>query len=301
MRVGIDARMSGAVRYGGIGRYVHNLLAHQAADYTVFAGEDVLLGYHPNGHRTVRVDAPVYSLREQVLMPLKLRHTGLDLLHVPHYNVPIATSCPLVVTVHDIIHLRFPASRKAHLYARFMLPLVCRKARHIIVPSETTASDLRRSFDIPPEKLSVVPHGVEARFRPEPDRERVTSYRRAWGLPSAFILYVGGTRRYKDVPRLVHALAILRKRRPDLGPQLVIAGHEAPATDPRLRSAINDHEVEQNVTILGSIPDSELPMLYNAATVLAFPSRYEGSVFPCWRRWPVARLWSAPQQVRCPK
>ena len=124
MRIGIDARMLGPQRYGGIGRYLHNLLEHllaqQEAEYTLL-GKENANDFSRNGYRTVPLDVPIYSLREQVLLPMKLKGQSVDLLHSPHYNIPLGVCCPLVVTVHDVTHLRLPSSRKTYWYAQIML------------------------------------------------------------------------------------------------------------------------------------------------------------------------------------
>jgi len=115
MRIGKDARMLGPQRYGGIGRYLHNLLEHllsqQGAEYTLL-GRENFNDFSCNGYQTVPLDVPIYSLREQVQLPMKLKGQNVDLLHSPHYNIPLGVGCPLVVTVHDVTHLRLPSSQE---------------------------------------------------------------------------------------------------------------------------------------------------------------------------------------------
>lgn len=283
MHVGIDARMMGPERYGGIGRYLSNLVEHlpeeQAVRYTFFVNGNRGEVFSYNDCKAVSLHIPVYSLREQVLLPLKLTRSDLELLHSPHYNAPLLAPCPQVVTVQDLTHLKFPSSRKAYWYARLMLPLVCRRARCIITPSRATADDLGRLIHVDAGKVHVVPYGVEDRFRPaEPNFVGV--YRAFCGLPPAFILYVGGTRPYKDLPRLLQAFALVRRQGVAPDCKLLIVSHELPPKDPRVMPALRHLELEGKVLLQGPVSDRELPLLYNAATVLAFPSRNEGFGFP---------------------
>src|SRR5207244_6681936 len=113
MRVGIDARK---IADFGIGTYIRNLLRELVAlgdEYVAFAPAGTAL---PRGVEHVVVDAPHYSMRELVAVGRAADRARLDLFHAPHYVVPF-TRVPLVVTVHDLIHLRH-RHPLARLYAR---------------------------------------------------------------------------------------------------------------------------------------------------------------------------------------
>ena len=109
IRVGVDARM---IHHSGIGTYTRGILKHLTAmndfDFTLFGDLPKIANYEAK-----KVDArfPIYSLSEQILFPMLLSRHPVDVLHVPHYNAPLAYRKNCVVTVHDLIHLRFPKSR----------------------------------------------------------------------------------------------------------------------------------------------------------------------------------------------
>ena len=124
-RIGLDARM---LPNGGIGRYVGELIEQYPE---LVRNEEIVILAHPRDHVEVRrlapgielvpLEAPIYSIREHIEVAWQVRKAGLDLLHVPHYVPPYGVRCPLVVTIHDLIHLRFPRSRFHAAYCRRML------------------------------------------------------------------------------------------------------------------------------------------------------------------------------------
>ena len=114
MRIGIDARL---YSQSGVGRYIRNLLAYlqtldKANEYYIFhlqVDYDSLV-YHTNFEK-VLANFKWYGLTEQVKFPLLLNKYNLDLVHFPHFNVPIFFSGKFVVTIHDLIHQRFQMRR----------------------------------------------------------------------------------------------------------------------------------------------------------------------------------------------
>src|SRR6184192_2096389 len=104
----------------------------------VATGEDELIAFAPagtalpDGVALVAVDAPHYSLRELIAVGRAADRAHLDLFHAPHYVVPF-TRVPVVVTIHDLIHLTWPPRNPlAPFYARAMLGRAVRKARRVL-------------------------------------------------------------------------------------------------------------------------------------------------------------------------
>src|SRR5882762_3752828 len=153
-RVMVDARWLA----GGIGTYTKQLLAGicQSPDgfevqaITRQRDAKLVAQWCP---RVKVVNMPTYTLREQLAIPWAAK--GCDLLHVPHYNAPLLHRGPLVVSIHDIIHLMDPAYRKslkAWAYAKPMLLQVARKAQHIITVSEYSKAAIIERLGVPPTK-----------------------------------------------------------------------------------------------------------------------------------------------------
>src|SRR5204862_5981904 len=154
LRIGIDARK---IADFGIGTYIRNLLRELVAlgdEYVAFAPAGAVL---PRGVEHVVVDAPHYSVRELLAVGRAADRARLDLFHAPHYVVPL-TRVPLVVTVHDLIHLRHP-NPLARLYARTMIARAVRKARRVLTVSETVKGEIEKRFGA--RNVVVAPNGCD--------------------------------------------------------------------------------------------------------------------------------------------
>ena len=168
MRIGIDARFYGL---GGVGRYSEKLIAHlekidQLNDYFVFLRKENFDLYKPKNPRFHKVlaDWPVYSLKEQIFLSLKLREYNLDLVHFPHFNVPLFYSGKFVVTIHDLI-MHWSSSRasrhnllffyfKKFVY-RIVIKSAIRRAQKVIVVSQFIKDEIIKRYKAGPEKITV--------------------------------------------------------------------------------------------------------------------------------------------------
>lgn len=281
MRIGIDARM---VEHSGIGTYIRQLVrAYRTVDEVneyVLLGNPGKLKQFTNGERfSVRqVDAGIYGPREQLELPIRVG--DVQLLHSPHYNTPLMANVPVVVTVHDLIHLIFPehlGSSLQRFYSRFLLRKACQKARKIITGSRNSQEDIVERLGVKPEKIQVIPYGVASHFRPIEDEEVKERYIRARRLPARYILYVGNNKLHKNLAALVRAFRDLGGGVRDLY-RLVLTGERNPQ-DEALSRAIAELG-EEKIFFLGYVPEEEMPLLYNCASLFVFPSRYEGFGLP---------------------
>ncbi|MGI8758231.1 MAG: glycosyltransferase family 4 protein [Acidimicrobiales bacterium] len=255
---------------GGIGRYIGHLLAAlpgAGVEPTAFAagpgpggvGPYVALGW-PRG--ALRYEA-WHRLRRPVL-----RVPG-EVVHATSLAVPPPGRRPLVVTVHDLVFLRFPEhlTRRGVAFHRRGLALAQSEAAAIIVPSAFGRDDLV-SHGIEAGRIHVAPHGVDAPAPPDAAaRKAVLDH---LGVRPPFVLFVGTLEPRKGVPDLLAAHAALRARHPDLG--LVLAGGCGWGLEPDLSAP--------GVTSPGNVDDTSLDALYRAAVALALPSRYEGFGLP---------------------
>ena len=250
MRIGIDARK---IADFGIGTYIRGLLHALAAagddSYVAFAPQRVahLL---PAGVEHIFVDAPHYSIRELVILGRAADRANLDLFHAPHYIVPF-TRVPVVVTIHDLIHLRH-RNPLAPLYARQMMRRAVRKSRRVLTVSATVKREIVETFGCAEYHVVVTPNGVSPAFS-------------AHG-PAAegrYFLYVGNDKPHKNVDVLVDAIAKAGDA------TLVLTG----APFDRFRG-------RERVIISGFVDDAELAALYRGAIALVMPSREEGFGLP---------------------
>lgn len=269
-------------RSAGVHQYIYRLLLHlpyAGCRVTAFVGPgarlprtvDALRTRWPTHHPAARV------LWEQLAQPLILRRIGADLVHGPVYVVPLGTSLPTVVTIHDLSFLRFPHFfRPANrLYLGLFTRLSARRAQRILAVSEHTAQETVRLLGIPRSKIRVVYHGVDPVFRPLP-AEKVAAFRARQGLPDRFILYVGTLEPRKNLVRLIQAFAHIP---PADCPALVLAGARG-WYDEGIFAAVEQLNLQDRVLLPGYIPNEELPLWYNAARVFAYPSLYEGFGMP---------------------
>ncbi len=218
---------------------------------------------------------------EQGRLPFLLRTSGARLYHGLAFIVPLSTRhIPLVVTVHDLSFVHFPETlppAKA-LYLKWLTRTSVRRAHHVIAVSESTRRDVIAWSGIPARKVSTVPNGVSPRFRPLPPDE-VRAWREKKGLPARFILYVGTLQPRKNVDTLIRAYARWRGRARTSPPPLILAGAKGWYYEDlfRLTASLG---LEEAVHFPGYIPPEELPYWYNAATLFAYPSLFEGFGLP---------------------
>lgn len=291
MKIGIDARLFGpTVGGGGLGRYVEELLKElaqqdtQANRYVVFvkpASVEDARAILPADQFEIRaVDIHWYTLKEQFQMGRIIDAEGLDLVHIPHWNVSLFQKTPYVLTIHDLILLEEPMSARATtkgplvhalktLGFRLVLNRAIRRARLIIAPSAYTKESILRFFrGILPETIHVIHEGIATLPEPEPK----------FTPPSSpFLLAVGNAYPHKNLETLLAAFAELAPTYPALS--LVFAGRED-VFSRRLEQRAALTGFGERVRFIRNPSDAELAALYAAATIYVFPSRIEGFGLP---------------------
>jgi glycosyltransferase involved in cell wall biosynthesis len=279
-RIGIDARK---LDDGGIGRYVTELLRRlpaleRDAHFVALASPEgcarIARELGAPNLETVVVRAGGYGLREHVELGRVAREVRLDLLHVPHYVVPATVRCPVVVTVHDLIHWRLPRSSAHAAYVRLLLAVVRRRARVVLTPSHAVARDLEQLAGIPAERIRVVPNGVDAAFwGAELPADAPAAFAARRGLAATYVLNVTNGLPHKGLDVLLAAW----REAAEL--QLVLAGRGSDG--PAVRAAIARAGLGSGrVTVLGELTDDELRLAYRGAAAVVVASRLEGFGLP---------------------
>lgn len=204
---------------------------------------------------------------------------GVGLFHATEHLLPKLTRSRSVFTLHDIAYLLFPEHHlpRNRIYLRTMMPHFLRRADRIIAVSESTRRDALRSYPLDPEKIEVIPEGVEPRFRPDVDPDDLLRVRGRYALPERFVLSVGTIEPRKNLPTLAEAYAALRSRHPGVG--LVIAGSRGWLYE-RFFEQVRSLGLGDSVVFTDHVADEDMPALLNAAEVFAFPSEFEGFGLP---------------------
>jgi glycosyltransferase involved in cell wall biosynthesis len=281
--------LSGAPGYrsAGIHTYIYNTLAHLPQ-----AAPDLRLTAL-TGRAATTPDVPGLDVRrsawdtsrpmarvawEQLIAPFALAGLRPDLVHGMAFATPIAWPGPSVVTVYDLSFVRYPGGfRPANrIYLRLITRVACRRARRVIAISESGKAEIGAAFGLDPARIDVAQPGVGEAFGPLPPDE-VRAFRAAQGLPERFILYLGTIEPRKNLETLLHAYAHLPQRADGVG--LVIAGGRGWLYE-RVFGLIEQLGLAGQVITAGYVEGESLPMWYNAATVFAYPSLYEGFGLP---------------------
>jgi glycosyltransferase involved in cell wall biosynthesis len=213
---------------------------------------------------------------EQFRLPRVTRRIGADVTHAPAFVGPLVSVVPVVTTIHDLSFVRFPELFRPtnRLYLRTMTRLSARRSSRLIAVSEHTARESRQLLRVKPDKITVIYHGVDSRFRPLP-ADAVNTFRERRGLPERFVLFVGTLEPRKNLLRLIEAF-----RRAELGEtKLMLVGGSGWLYDD-LFARVDELGLGDTVRFPGYVSNDELVHWYNAAAVFAYPSLYEGFGMP---------------------
>ena len=283
MRIAFDLRR---IKNPGIGRYMKCLAEAVVAqapehEYLLILPRDGDRAISVRGNRAERLltSIPYYSVREQVALPLILRRHKVDMLHSPHFNLPLFRPCSTVVTIHDVIYLACKddlPSQLGRLYYRGMMAAAVRLADRVLTVSEFSKNDIVRFLHADPEKIEVIYSGVDPRFQRLRERAKIEPVLSRYRIDEDYILYAGIYKPRKNHAGLLRAFREFLKNGQKA--KLVIAGPIADG-ETELRGLANQLGIAEKLIIPGFVPDSDLPALYCGARLYACPSLYEGFGF----------------------
>ena len=170
--------------------------------------------------------------------------------------------------------------RVALYRARLAYALSAWRATGVSTVSEYSRRDMHRFYGLPLERIAVVPEGVDTmNFRPIDDVERLAAFRRALlGVDVPYLVYVGKPTERRNLTPLLHAFARLKRER-GLPHKLLIVGAALPGDSPFAR-VIGELGLEADIVVRGYATHREMPLVYNAADLLVYPSSYEGFGMP---------------------
>lgn len=281
MRIGLDG-VPLREKKSGIGHYTLELAQALAAFAPEHEFEIVSPGPFssplksaPNLHFT---DAHARGLKRRYWWPLGLplycRRASFALFHGTNFDLPYWTTCPTVLTIHDLSLLLYPETHEERLVrrARRVLPLMARKASAIITPSETVKREVCEHLGVSEDKVFAIPEAARACFYPAPSSE-TEPIRRRLGIEPEFILFVGTVEPRKNLLTLARAFEQIANI------QLVIAGEKGWLSDDLL-AYVDKGELGDRVLFTGHLSDDDLRALYSSCRVFVYPSLYEGFGLP---------------------
>jgi len=288
MKIGIDARMVGSGY--GLGRYVEQLLKYIAQTHTnhtfvVFVRNETGESFIPKDKRftTVIADIAWYSFREQLFFSKIIVAQHLDLMHFPHWNIPMSYRMPFVMTLHDLtmFHFSRPESTthsraiffiKDHAH-RLVIRQAVKHATHILTTSEFTRNDVHDTLSVPLGKMTTV---YQAPFLSDAPKIEDCTLKKYF-ISKPYVLYVGAAYPHKNLDGLLSAWKLYQEKY-STKYSLVLVGKENYFYT-RLLKKIKIQEIN-NVIYTGFVTDKELVGLYDHARAFIFPSLYEGFGLP---------------------
>ncbi len=286
MRIAINT-LAMKSKLHGVGNYIKNLIwsisgRDSENEYLLFVSKENIshLKGLPANFELVRAPGnPSKKIFwEQFILPGKLKKYSIDLYHGPAFSMPRVKTCLQVVTIHDASFNLTPQSHPLYrrLYYRATVPAVMRNADAVISVSQSARSDLLTLVSVTPQKISVVPLGVDPRFHSVKNENKLLTLRNKYDLPRPFILFVGMIEPRKNIELLVDAyLSGNSSDRFDL----VLAGSLGWDYS-QLLQKITASTKKHCIRLPGYIEDADLPALYSAAEAFVYPSIYEGFGLP---------------------
>jgi glycosyltransferase involved in cell wall biosynthesis len=211
-------------------------------------------------------------------LPIQTWTGPLDLYHATDFVLPpVMPQTRTIVTIHDLSFVREPAITMPGMsrYLNTWVPHSVNRADHVIAVSEATRQDLIELYHTPPDKISVLHHGVGSTFKPITDAARLNAVRNKYSLDDApFVLSVGTIQPRKNYRRLIQAFAHI-----DPPVKLVIGGGKGWQVEEVL-DEVARLGLTNRIHFPGYIADEDLPALYSAAILFIYPSLYEGFGLP---------------------
>ncbi len=287
MKIGIDARMYGAQKNRGIGRYIEKYLQYlQEIDtenqYVVFLNADNFDLFNPSSSnfQKVKVNILWYTFSEQILFLKVLNKYKFDLVHFLNFNAPVFYKKDFVVTIHDLTMTHYSGTRattrnkflykKKMIVARWLVKKVCHQAKRIIVPTEFTKGDIVKFLKIDDKKIDVIYEGVDKfDFKIED-----IFLNKRFGIKKPYFFYVGAAYPHKNLELMIKAF---RDFNASDKYQLVLAGPKDFFYQRLQKESVAGDE---DILILGKVSDPELSALLKWAECFIFPSKVEGFGLP---------------------
>jgi len=284
----IDARMYG-LENAGIGRYLMNLVSEiqkidKENDYIILLRKkyfDFLT--FPSNWKKVLADFRHYTLFEQIKLPILIKREKPDLVHFPHFNVPVFFGGKFIVTIHDLTMQRQGIGATAlslplYLLKRVPFLLVAKKSVKrsvkIVSPSNAVASEIVKYYGVNRKKIGVIYEGVSSGRSNSEFRIQNYEVLKKYKITRPYFIYVGNAYPHKNLKRLVEAILLLNRESDNK--ILLAIGGSRDIFKKRLEIEINKMGANKFVKLLGYIDEGDLTFLYKNSVAFVYPSLAEG-------------------------
>ncbi len=290
MKILLDARLYGPENTG-LGRYVMNLVENLAKidkrnSYTILLRKKYFDRLNlPSKWKKVLADFRHYSLAEQITLPKIISQIKPDIVHFPHFNVPVFFSSKFVVTIHDILMHKQKGLEAttlnpvAYLVKRLGYKLVfghaVRKATKVIVPSSFVKKEVGDYYRLDKDKLVVTYEGFDEKFLPKDSGAQVL---RKYSIATPYFVYAGNAYPHKNLKRAIEAVVLLNQKKDKKITLVIVSARNVFVS--RLEKLIKKMNAGSFVKLLGFVSDSELGALYKNSVAFVFPSLSEGFGLP---------------------
>ena len=293
MRIGFDAKKA-VLNLTGIGNYSRRCIN----SLSQFSTDDVFLLFAPKecnkqaieqvATRNVLLVTPmkllkscaiIYELWRNFTLWLSIRKHKLDIFHGLSNELPFGiryAGCKSVVTIHDLIFLRYPQTYSVlqREILRIKTLYACRKADKIIAISNCTKRDILNYYHVPEQKIEVIYQSINPIFfapiMPNVERNILEKYK----IESPFVLCVGTIEERKNQEVLINAVPMLNGK-----VQVIIVGKQT-NYQYYLQQIISEKRLSDQVLILNDVSNADLVCLYHQAILSVYMSIFEGFGLP---------------------
>lgn len=279
MKVLIDARMAYPPNHG-IARYTMNLirglrghvdlhlLVQSQEALTFFKSETPWVSQYVRSR--IPFANPLDTFELSFVVP-KI----YDVVHFPSFSVPLRLPKKCIITLHDLIHLKEGASPFHKIYYATVVKNAVKKSKHVIAVSQWTKNEIVSAFGTNPDKVTVIPNGLESQwFAETPAMPTENKFREARNLRAPYICCVSNTKAHKNLPTLLKACELLWEKGAKFELALAVGKENFPSElslQPLFRP---------RVKMLHRLTEQELMALYRHAQLTVSPSQYEGYSLP---------------------
>ncbi|WP_140937674.1 glycosyltransferase family 4 protein [Sphingobacterium lumbrici] len=273
MKIYYDHQVFTMQKFGGVSKYFSNLIEHLPPDYNgimapcysdnIYLKEIALSNIqHFNFPKNFRIKRRLYYFLNNITHRQFLKQNDYDIYHPTYYQVA-NTSKPVVITLHDLIHEKFPQLFAAYDRSAQLKKQAIQRADHIICVSENTKKDLLELYPIPEQKISVVYHGY--------DLNQVSHLEEK----ENYILYVGDRGGYKNFKNFILAVSPLLLD--DRSLHIICTGKPFHSGELALFDRLR---ISNQVQVLSNVDSKSMLQLYRKAKLFIYPSLYEGFGIP---------------------